>query len=220
MHLLILGVATSAPLVGKTAARWRNKFFWLGFFLLVADLCVVSFYNPYEKGVLNTSLIPWSLHTRLYTLRMLMLTTCDALCAGLIYLSATNRFIFGPTPSLPADEQVDQFANMAASDITNATNKIHALGLVRNAITHDPVLRKREDVACRELARDTGWMVGEDGRTILDDDGVSQAISSALAKRAQEKGDHGSSEVDVTKLVMAEVTKFVEGVTASLELQR
>ncbi|KMP08458.1 hypothetical protein CIRG_08139 [Coccidioides immitis RMSCC 2394] len=195
-HLLILGIVTSAPIAGPIAARWRTKFFWTGFFFLLAELSFVAAYNPYEMGVLNTSLIPGSLYTRLYMARTLGLTTFDALL----------------------EEQIDEFAETVGSSIASAMGKLHALGLAKNAIMRDAVLRERERAVWTEIIGRSGGMVGDDGKSVLDDEKVAQAVAQALAKRAQSEKSE-INEADVMKKGMEEAAKFVDGVTAGLELE-
>ncbi|KAI1974676.1 hypothetical protein LOZ53_003378 [Ophidiomyces ophidiicola] len=218
-HLFVIGIATSAPLVGPEAARWRKHFLWAAFILLFADLGVVASYNPYTKNALNTAIVPWSLYTLLYTVRTLAFTIFDAWCASLIYLSATNRFFFGAmAPTVSADQQVDQFVELMGSNLTSAMGKLHALGLLKNTVMHDAVLKQREDAVWADIVRRTGGIVGSDGTSVFDDEEVVQAISRALAKRAQEAGDR-SNEADIMKEALKEASNFVEGATAGLELE-
>ncbi|EER26071.1 hypothetical protein D8B26_003606 [Coccidioides posadasii str. Silveira] len=218
-HLLILGIVTSAPIAGPIAARWRTKFFWTGFFFLLAELSFVAAYDPYEMGVLNTALIPGSLYTRLYMARTLGLTTFDALCAGIIYLSATDRFFFGTKTSCASvEEQIDEFVETVGSSIASAMGKLHALGLAKNAIMRDAVLTERERAVWTEIIGRSGGMVGDDGKSVLDDEKVAQAVAQALAKRAQSEKSE-INEADVMKKGMEEAAKFVDGVTAGLELE-
>ncbi|EEP80778.1 predicted protein [Uncinocarpus reesii 1704] len=217
-HLLVIGIVTSAPVVGTATARWRSMFFWTAFILFLAELSFVAAYDPYATGALNMVAIPTSFYTRLYTVRTLVFTVFDGLCAALIYLSGTNRFFLGAmAPSPSADEQIDEFAEAVGTSLASAIGKLHALGLVKNAIMRDPVLKGKDDARWAEIIARSGGMVGEDGTSILDDEEVAQAVSR-VTKRAQNAG-HGGNEAGLSKEGLDKATKFIEGVTAGLELE-
>ena len=50
IHLLILGVATSAPFSGRYGARWRNKFTVAALALAALDLWIVATYDAVQSA--------------------------------------------------------------------------------------------------------------------------------------------------------------------------
>jgi hypothetical protein len=204
VHMVILGVVTSAPLAGREAASWRNKFTLAGLVLAALDLYVVVSYDPVQSAsaaVRAGMTPPASLYHRITLLRPLAFAVFDSVCAGLIYVSATQRFFFAP-PSQA--DQVDQLVSAALTSLSGASSKLHATSVARNAVVRDKVLKERDDAYWRTV------VAGEEDRSggsIWEEEEVVRAMSRAMA---------GQGGVDLAQLGV-NATQYVNGVTAGLE---
>lgn len=221
IHLLILGVATSAPFAGPECARWRTKFTFAGLALAALDIWVVSTHDPIQAASLAVragQAPPAGLYNTITLLRPLAFTICDAACAMVIWLSATNRFFFKP-PS-PVD-RLDQAVSAALKLTTGANSKLHATSVTRNAIVRDKTLKARDDVYWQTVAAaENPTRNAEDTRPIMDggekvsvmdnvweEEEVTRAVSRALA---------GEGAVDLAQLGM-NASEFVRGATEGLD---
>lgn len=205
-HLLILGLVTSAPLVGAQASRWRSKFTIAGLFLAVIEITLVYTYDPLLHGPVsrNPLATPQSLHNRLYFARLIVLAVFDALCAGLIYLSATNRlFYISATPA----EQAEQLVGAVTGAVAGAASKLHALNVAKNAIVRDEKLKAQDEKYWSALR---GMEASSD---VWQDEEVVRAVNKAMQKR-QQQADMSTPEGAKTS---ADPTAFVDVLTAGLE---
>lgn len=221
LHLLVLGVVTSAPFGGRESARWRSMFTVLGLVLTTIDILSVAGYDPIQRAVpaVRAGQVPPSdYHRSMGLLRAVAFMLCDLVCAIVIYLSSTNRFFFKP-PSVV--EQLDQAVSAALTTITGANSKLHAASVTRNAVVRDKALKSRDDlywqtmVAVENPTRATGGGA-QHGRGpekvtmvnhIWEEDEVAQAMSRAMA---------GQGGVDLAQLG-TDANEFVRGVTEGLE---
>ncbi|KAH3210859.1 hypothetical protein KXV86_005218 [Aspergillus fumigatus] len=113
LHMVLVGLVTSAPFAGREAASWRNKFTVAGLALAAIDIYIVSTYDPVlsASAAVRAGMVPpSSLYHQTTLLRPLVFAVFDGICALLIYVTATNRFFF--TPPSQAD-QVDQLLEIA-----------------------------------------------------------------------------------------------------------
>lgn len=217
VHLLILGVATSAPIAGREAARWRTKFTIAGLALAALDLWIVATYDALQSAspaVRAGQRPPSGLYYLITLLRPLAFVLCDVSCALIIYLSATNRFFFKP-PS-PVD-QLDNAVSAALTQITSANTKLHASSVARNAVVRDRSLKARDDAYWQTVAaaenpnRSALAEPGKENLTVInniwDEEEVARAVSRAMA---------GQGGVDLAQLGM-NANEFVRGVTEGLE---
>ncbi|KAJ6107980.1 hypothetical protein N7523_009303 [Penicillium sp. IBT 18751x] len=217
VHLLILGVATSAPIAGREAARWRTKFTIAGLALAALDLWIVATYDALQSAspaVRAGQRPPSGLYYLITLLRPLTFVLCDVSCALIIYLSATNRFFFKP-PS-PVD-QLDNAVSAALTQITSANTKLHASSVARNAVVRDRSLKARDDAYWQTVAAaenpNRGALAepGKENLTVInniwDEEEVARAVSRAMA---------GQGGVDLAQLGM-NANEFVRGVTEGLE---
>ncbi|PLN76891.1 hypothetical protein BDW42DRAFT_188366 [Aspergillus taichungensis] len=218
-HMAVIGLATSAPLAGRHAARWRNKFTLAGLALAAIDLYIVATYDPIQSGsaaVRAGMSTPMSLYDRVTVLRPLAFAVFDAACAGVIYLTATNRFFF--TPPSQAD-QVDQLVSQALSSTADARGKLHASSVTRNAVVRDKQLKERDDAYWRTVVAMSGSGVGVgdgsghgEGQTVVptslwEEEEVVRAMSRAMS---------GHGGVDLAQLGV-HAAEYVHGVTAGLD---
>lgn len=220
VHLLILGVATSAPFAGREAARWRTKFTLAGLALAALDIWIVVRYDAISSAspkVRAGQVPPIGLYNLITLLRPLAFTVCDVVCAVVIYLSSTNRFFFKP-PSQA--DQLDQAVSSALSMLTGANNKLHAASVTRNAVVRDKALKARDDVywqamvAVENPTRGSGGAEQIEGvervdvvNNIWEEEEVARAMSRAMA---------GQGGVDLAQLGM-NANEFVRGVTEGLD---
>ncbi|KAJ5304687.1 uncharacterized protein N7443_004347 [Penicillium atrosanguineum] len=217
VHLLILGVATSAPIAGREAARWRTKFTIAGLALAALDLWIVATYDALQSAspaVRAGQRPPSGLYYLITLLRPLAFVLCDVSCSLIVYLSATNRFFFKP-PS-PVD-QLDNAVSAALTQITSANTKLHASSVARNAVVRDRSLKARDDAYWQTVAaaenpnRSALAEPGKENLTVInniwDQEEVARAVSRAMA---------GQGGVDLAQLGM-NANEFVRGVTEGLE---
>ena len=116
-----------------------------------------------------------------------MIALVDAVIAGLLYLSSTNRMFVIP-PS--AAERMETAMRM----LENARGKLNAVGILRNVIVRDEGLRRKNETYWRK----EGMFMGE----VMDEREVVEGVRNALSERVQ-----------VAK-VEEEATKYAEGITA------
>lgn len=221
VHLLILGVATSAPFAGRECARWRTKFTFAGLVLAAIDVWIVSTYDAIQgasPAVRAGQVPPSSLYINITLLRPLAFTICDAACAVILYLSATNRFFFKPPSPV---EQLDQAVSAALTQLTGANSKLHATSVTRNAVVRDKALKARDDVYWQTMAavedpnRSTAngaqQVEGVEKVSVMNniwgEEEVARAMSRAMA---------GQGGVDLAQLGM-NANEFVRGVTEGLD---
>lgn len=203
--MLVLGLVTSRPFGGGEAARWRNKFTIAGLALAAIDLYIVTTYDPVQSAqaaVRAGQVPPPSFYNQITLIRPLALSIFDGICAGLIYLSATNRFFFTP-PS--QSEQVDQLVSMSMNSLAGTSSKLHALSVTRNTVVRDKVLKDRDDEYWRTIVTMNGENMGVGD--IWEEEEVVRAMSRAMA---------GQGEVDLAGLGV-NAGEYVNGVTAGLE---
>lgn len=222
VHLLILGVATSAPIGGQECARWRTKFTLAGLVLVALDLWIVSTHDPIQAAspaVRAGQAPPPGLYHVLTLLRPLAFAVCDAMCAMVIWLSATNRFFFKP-PS-PVD-QLDQAVSSTLQLLTGTNSKLHATSVTRNAVVRDKALKTRDDVYWQTIVatENPDRTAAEGAEPVMDrgektsvvnniweEEEVARAISRAMA---------GQGGVDLAQLGM-NANEFVRSVTEGLD---
>ncbi|EZF77535.1 hypothetical protein H105_01275 [Trichophyton soudanense CBS 452.61] len=218
-HFLVIGIATSSSIVGEKTARWRNKFLVGAVALLVIELCVIlratsplfSRLRSSSDGQRNkwTQLYaqypdaPTSLHVQLITLRPLAFTVFDAICAALIYLSATNRLFYTlPTPA----EQAQQILTLFTATMLATMSKLQALSVTRSVIARDPELSAKYDAYHRGEGKD-----GDDW--VWQEEGVINAVAKVMNDRALQAGNR----TDVKEHEMIDSSEYVDKLTAGLE---
>ena len=209
VNMFIVGLVTSASFAGREAAGWRNKFVMAGLALATLDLYIVSSYDPiqYAPAIVRAGMAPpSSLYHQIALLRPLAFAILDAVCAGLIYVSATNRLFFTP-PS--QTEQLEQLVNASLPAVVQTSSKLHALSVTRNAVVRDKALKDRDDAYWRAVVAMSGENPGvQNGDTsIWEEEEVVRAMSRVMA---------GHGNVDLAKLGV-NANEYVNGVTGILD---
>ena len=136
VHLVLLGLATSPTFTSKTTSRFRFLALTCGLFIATYDVGIASSYNH----KLNTAafrlsdidFFAWRRRVYLYV----SLSIFDALFAGWIYKTATNRWWV---------KKVTRAERLEASvkALEAAHGKMQAVGIARNVVMRDERLRDR-----------------------------------------------------------------------------
>lgn len=213
-HLFIIGLVTSAPLVGRQASRWRKLFVFASLCLAGIEVAVVASYDPTVHGATahNRLAIPRVLHNGLFYTRLIGFALFDVVSAGLIYLSATNRLFY--TPPTPA-EQTEQMLSAIVKTVASTSPKLYALNVAKNAVMRDEDLR-RSDASYWRSVRETEkklddlWREPEVARAVKK---ASREQQGELAK-AQSAKDDGDDDDESEQV---DTTGFVDMLTAQLE---
>ncbi|KAI9731729.1 MAG: hypothetical protein M1834_004518 [Cirrosporium novae-zelandiae] len=190
IHMIILGLATSLPFSGREGSRWRTFFTIVGLVLAAGDLFYVMSYDHATNSAAMRGTVTdiYPFFWRIHSIRYMILAITDIAVAYILYLSSTNRLFVVP-PALA--ERLES----STSTLEVALRKLHAVGITRNVIARDKVLRKREE-AYWEQERDVMTQVFED-RDVLD--GVNKAIAEGrvdLTKVEDEAGKYAHLVTD------------------------
>lgn len=202
IHFAILGVATSLTIAGKEARRWRTFAIIGGWFLLFGDLIMLICYQPDWNRAPSTA--PASIHDQLRSNRMLLFTVYDAIVAGLIYLSATNR-LFGS--KVPDSEKLEQYVFALTTGISKVRAKLLAAYAARMSscksrklTLHEYRFWKDQIRRHRPVPFAYGSAFDDDsGRSIYKEEEVAEVLEAI--KKGGSELDLKSLEDDVEKLV-------------------
>ncbi|KAF2100467.1 hypothetical protein NA57DRAFT_54552 [Rhizodiscina lignyota] len=137
VHLIILGLCTSELVAGPDAARWRSQAAMLGAGLAVVEAAVVGRWD-YTANVSATTRLDIShFFWTARTIRYVALAAADLCFSGVIYLSATRRAFVSPHAA--PSERVEDITRVVEAH----SQKLGALGALRNAVMRDKGLRER-----------------------------------------------------------------------------
>lgn len=226
IHMMVLLISTSEPLTGPECSRWRGKFTLVGLFLCAVDLfCVftqdaLNGASALEKAG-KSGPVGYGFYYISTLARPFVFGVVDMICAGVIYLSSTNRFFFAQPSSV---EQLDQGMSAAQKMLQAAKAKFHAANVYRNTVVRDKSLKQRDDLYWQTMAvledrtRTGGTNAGINSGSSTDTDStvmnniweepeVVQAMSRTLA---------GHGGVDLAQLGM-NAQQFVRDATEGLE---
>lgn len=216
-HLFIVGVVTSAPLVGEQTSGWRNKFVLLAVSLALLDVYLVATIDPTPGGKASNR-APWSFHNDITPMRSLVFALVDAIFAFLIYVSSTNRFFYTPPT---AAEQAEAAASTASSTLTTALAKLRTVSLTRHAVVRDRTLKARDDGYWRTVAemeksamenRGSGEAPSRPPGSVWEEREVVDAISKVMQGQGQAEG------MDLAQ-VGIEAEEHISGATAGLDVE-
>lgn len=134
LHLLALGLATSAPLAGPAAARWRPHAAVAALALAAAELYLLGAHDAAaaRAGDATAGFLFW----RLRLLRGVGVAGADALLGWAVWLAGTGRAFAQPAPLA---ERLEAQARV----LEGVLAKVRALGALRNAVYRDRGLRER-----------------------------------------------------------------------------
>ncbi|CRG85472.1 hypothetical protein PISL3812_02528 [Talaromyces islandicus] len=192
LHLLILGLVTSAPFAGADAARWRNWFTAGGLMLAGLDFYVMGAYDPLaaaSAAVRAGQQPPSSLFHAMSFVRPLVFALFDSVCAGLVYVSATHRFFFSP-PSQA--DQINQLVTKATEALATVNRQLHGVSVARNAVVRDKTLKARDDWYWRTAVAMEGE-AGSSGGSVWEDEEVVRAMSRAMSGQGVDMAQLGVS---------------------------
>ncbi|KAF4975306.1 hypothetical protein F66182_17570 [Fusarium sp. NRRL 66182] len=152
---------------------------------------------------------PLSIYTSMNMIRFLSMTIFDAVCAALIYISATHRFFYSPPE--PSD-QVNQVIAAATAALTSANSKLHSLSVTRNAVVRDQSLKARDDWYWKTAVamEGSGDADGAGGGSIWEEEEVARAMSQVM------NGRNRGRQLDMAQLGV-NAGEYVDKVTAGLE---
>ena len=193
LHTFALGLATSSAIAGAYGKRWRNLVTVLGVGLAVVECYLFGSYDwkANTRALRPEQYVNFFWRMRLF--RGILVALADVLVAGLLWLSSTNRMFVIP-PS--AAERMETAMQM----LENARGKVHAVGIMRNAVVRDEGLRRKAEAYWRK----EGVVMGE----VMDEREVVEGVRNALSGRIQ-----------VAK-VEEEAGKYAEAITSFQEQQQ
>jgi hypothetical protein len=209
VHFAVLGLVTSEGVGGWECKRWRWRVLVGAAALFLMDIYGVV---GLEQKVDVNGPAPLGLFWVMRVLRTLGLCLFDAVVAGVLWASATNRFlIFG---SAGGDEETIKKRNMEMLNQSNvalqtAQTKLRAANVIRNAVVRDRALRQVEDGYWREVMeveRREGLGGGAGMEGVWEDEEVQAAMAKA----------YGQGAIDVRRM-RREAEGFVRGVTGHLD---
>ena len=197
-----MGLATSEPLSGFEASRWRTKAALSAVGLALLDVYLNIFHMPAVDINMPS---PSSKFLIAATARPLLICSLDAVIAALIYASVTNRFLLFSSAA-ETDLEVLRRRQEQALTQTNLSlqmtlQRLRAFGVSRNAIVREPNLKRTEDEYWRAV-------VDAENEGPWEDEEVQTAIARAT-------GD-GSINVEA---MQREVGAYVDSVTQGLEMR-
>lgn len=222
IHLVILGLATSAALTSPLAATSRTRFVISALVLLAIDVYLNTLfaYDPAFVSGRNPS--PTSLFALLRTIRPLSICFLDVLFALYLWTTSTGRFIFFPFLSDPnaANNASIESLQVQAQDLVRNSGvalqtvqaKLRAYTVARNTVSRDTNLKAAELNYWREVTRREAELAGGEQDASNDEDGIYQdeEVQAAIARV------YGQGGVDVPR-ARREAAAFVDGVTQGLE---
>ncbi|PHH91816.1 hypothetical protein CDD83_10239 [Cordyceps sp. RAO-2017] len=167
-NFFAVALATSAAWTGVHGARWRLPAALAAGFLACADAYLLGSYNHQANAralrLNDVAHFFWAARAG----RLVALAGLDALLAGLVFLSASQRaFVRPPTPA----ERVDA----AGRALLAVKSKMSAVGIVKNTALRDDELRARAHAYWAHEVR----LMGE----AMEERDVVEGINDALAKR-------------------------------------
>lgn len=167
LHLLALGITTSAIFSGPTAARWRPLATISGLALAAAEVYYIATYN--DKPNLHSTRVndidfP---HWKLPLIRGIAIAALDGFLGWFIYLQATNRAFV--TPASPAERTLDTAVAMEKLLV-----KARGVGVIRNAVVRDPTSSGKVEAYWRKE--------GEVMKDVMEEPEVLEAQRNALRR--------------------------------------
>lgn len=224
LHLLLLGLATSSPISGRSANILRTKLAISALALAAIDIYLTSTYTPLIPNP-NSPSPPLSIYWTALTLRPLSICIHDVLAAAIIYISATNRlpFLFATSANNPESQRSRQIHLLTQSSVAlqTALAKLRAFAVAKSAVVRDmntSGLKERDDEYWRAVVGMEGLRGDSDGNGmgvgVWDDEEVMEAVARVI-----NKGRDGSGGGVDVESVRREAGMFVDSVTRGLEVE-
>lgn len=193
LHAFALGLATSSAISRAYANRWRSVAVWAAIAIASVDAYLFPSYDWKANARAHRPEEYVHFYWRMRVLRGVAIALADAVLAGLLWLSSTNRMFVKPITSAERMET-------AIRVLANANGKLSAVGILRNAIVRDEGLRKKTEVYWKK----EGQIMGE----IMDEREVVEGVRNALGER-----------IKVTSLE-EEARRYAEGITVWEQLKQ
>ncbi|KAK5092887.1 hypothetical protein LTR70_006007 [Exophiala xenobiotica] len=222
IHLIVLGVATSAALTSPLTATSRMRIVIPALLLLAIDIYLNTFFAFDPTLVSTRSPSPTSLFALLRTIRPLSICFLDVLSALYLWTTNTGRFILFPflsDPNAANNTSIDTLQVQTQDLVRNSgvalqtvQAKLRAYSVARNTVNRDTNLKAAEDGYWREVTRREAELAVDEGGTATDNDEIYQdeEVQAAIARV------YGQGGVDVPR-ARREADAFVDGVTQGLE---
>lgn len=205
LHLLVIGLATSAPIAGRDASTWRSLLGLGGILFAAGDIALTYFYDPYDGYSLGVQ--PYSLHCSLYVARFLLFTLYDGLSALLVYLTVTCRLFYIDSSQA---ELIEGKLTASAAALILSKARLQALSASRNAIVQDKLLWNQEreywDAVASGKRRDQKLGKKRAGDVWADEE-VARVVSKVM---------NGNGDIDVAKM-NGDMAEHVAALTEGLE---
>ncbi|EHY54047.1 hypothetical protein ABEF95_015001 [Exophiala dermatitidis] len=208
-HILCIGLATSEPVAGFEASRWRSRALLGATILASIDIGLTSTYTGpslHTNPRTHTQTPPLGIFWIASTLRYLVLSLFDAALAFFIYASAIYRFLLfsnndstDPEVARRRTEELLAKTNLA---LQMSQTNLRAYSVARNTVVRKPDLKAAEDEYWRRVVD----VESLDDESLLDDEEVQAAVSRA----------YGSGAVDVAAM-RREAEMFVKHATKILD---
>ncbi|KAI1766580.1 hypothetical protein GGR53DRAFT_202204 [Hypoxylon sp. FL1150] len=167
-NLVIVSLATSSPVAGKHGPKWRTTAAVLCGLGAALDAYATSSYNHQANAratrLGDVDMFFW--RCRVY--RYLGLAALDALVAGLLYLSSTNRAFATPPGAAARVAAVTR-------QLQATKSRLNAVGIVKNTTTRDEDLRARTQAYWQHEGRLM--------REVMEERDVVEGINDALQNR-------------------------------------
>ncbi|KAI0974960.1 hypothetical protein F4678DRAFT_421479 [Xylaria arbuscula] len=168
VNLVVVSLATSGAIAGPEATQWRSFGVVVTAALAIINLFVVASYrhnaNAHTSRVDDIDMFFWKMRT----IRYLLLGVLDAGLAGVVWLTATNRFFDSPLSPAARVEAVTR-------RLLATKSKLSGVGIVRNTNLRDEDLRARTA---------TYWAhEGQVMREVMEEREVVEGVNDALANR-------------------------------------
>ncbi|KAK6439451.1 hypothetical protein LTR95_004341 [Oleoguttula sp. CCFEE 5521] len=190
LHLIALGITTSASICGAEGSRWRVQACIAGVLIAAAEIYVVANYdstaNQRSTRVSEIDFLAW----KVPVFRGLAIAAFDGVLGWVIWLQATGRAFLAPPPI--AEKLRDH-----GKVLDHLLAKTRSLGVVKNGIARDAELKGKVDAYWRKDA--------EVMRSVLEEPEVLQAQRAALRR------------IDPVQLDR-EAGGFVEGILSGVTL--
>lgn len=177
LHTFSLGVATSTVVAGNYGNRWRGVASVLGLCLAASEMWLFGAYDwkANARKFRSEEYVLWYWRMRIF--RGALIATADAIFAGLLWLSSTNRmWVIPPSPA--------ERTETAMKILEQAKGKLNAVSVMRNVIPRDEGLRRKSEAYWKNEGQVMREVMGE--REVVDS--VTNALDGRIHVVPMEEG--------------------------------